>query len=369
MEEMPREYYWLFIGISFAVFLGILALVFYPIIPLIKFNIKQFYIKLTRDANPVASHLLLAFGYKTGETEQKTVVPPTPTLPTYSEPDNIEQKKPKRQILLEQKEQERKEKERKIQELREQEQIEKERKEQKRKEQQEREYITQLWETAMIAIVTSPQTLHDLYGQIIHTWKCSSYTANIAIHNLKRESIIKADDSSGVYVCAFDTLEEIGRVKLNKPDTLNIDAEELEIKLAIAVEEHSAQLEKLRIERERQDEEYRREQERLRKEKEKNEVKEQIKEKYRRRQLEKLVRQELIDSGELFGEQTKRPRIPREVVDAVYSRDGGRCVYCGSTENLQLDHIIPFSKGGATTLENLQLLCQKCNLEKSNKIG
>ena len=94
-----------------------------------------------------------------------------------------------------------------------------------------------------------------------------------------------------------------------------------------------------------------------------------IKEKHRKRELEKIVMQELIDSGELFGDQPKRPPIPREVVDAVYRRDGGRCVYCGSTENLQLDHIIPFSKGGATTIENLQLLCQKCNLEKSNHIG
>lgn len=110
---------------------------------------------------------------------------------------------------------------------------------------------------------------------------------------------------------------------------------------------------------------YRQEQE----QREKAEIAERIKEKYRRRQLEKIVRQELIDSGELFGEQPKRPPIPREIVDAVYKRDGGRCVYCGSTQNLQLDHIIPFSKGGATTLENLQLLCQKCNIEKSNKIG
>ena len=103
--------------------------------------------------------------------------------------------------------------------------------------------------------------------------------------------------------------------------------------------------------------------------KEKEEIAAKIKEKYRRRELEKLVRQELIDSGELFGDKPKRPPIPREIVDAVYRRDGGRCVYCGATENLQLDHIIPFSKGGATSLEHLQLLCQKCNLEKSNKIG
>ena len=101
----------------------------------------------------------------------------------------------------------------------------------------------------------------------------------------------------------------------------------------------------------------------------KKEIAEKLKEKQRRQELEKIVRQELIDSGELFGDQPKRPPIPREVADAVFKRDGGRCVYCGATENLQFDHIIPFSKGGATTIENLQLLCQKCNLEKSNKIG
>lgn len=104
-------------------------------------------------------------------------------------------------------------------------------------------------------------------------------------------------------------------------------------------------------------------------EQEKAEIALKLKERQRRRELEEQVRMELIDSGELFGDQPKRPPIPREVVDAVYRRDGARCVYCGSTENLQLDHIIPFSKGGATSLENLQLLCQKCNLEKSNKIG
>ena len=108
---------------------------------------------------------------------------------------------------------------------------------------------------------------------------------------------------------------------------------------------------------------------RLRTEEEKAEIAEALKERQRRRELEKQVRLELIDAGELFGDELKRPPIPREVVDAVYRRDGARCVYCGSTENLQLDHIIPFSKGGATSLENLQLLCQKCNLEKSNKIG
>lgn len=127
-----------------------------------------------------------------------------------------------------------------------------------------------------------------------------------------------------------------------------------------SMEDRLAQAERERIAAER---------ERAAVEREKAEIAAQLKERQRRRDLEKQVRLELIDSGELFGDQTKRPPIPRDVVDAVYRRDGARCVYCGSTENLQLDHIIPFSKGGATSLENLQLLCQKCNLEKSNKIG
>ena len=99
------------------------------------------------------------------------------------------------------------------------------------------------------------------------------------------------------------------------------------------------------------------------------EIKARIKEKNRNRELEKIAMQELMNEGVLFPEASKRPPIPKDVADAVWNRDGGKCVYCGSTENLQFDHIIPFSKGGATTIENLQLLCQKCNLEKSNKIG
>ena len=102
---------------------------------------------------------------------------------------------------------------------------------------------------------------------------------------------------------------------------------------------------------------------------EKDKVKAKLLEKKKKRDIEKLALQELIDEGEIFPEANKRPPIPKDVVDTVWNRDGGKCVYCGSNENLHLDHIIPFSKGGDTSVENLQLLCQKCNLEKSNKIG
>ena len=42
---------------------------------------------------------------------------------------------------------------------------------------------------------------------------------------------------------------------------------------------------------------------------------------------------------------------------------------CGSNENLEFDHIIPFSEGGANTYRNIQLLCQPCNRSKSDSIG
>jgi len=60
--------------------------------------------------------------------------------------------------------------------------------------------------------------------------------------------------------------------------------------------------------------------------------------------------------------------IPRDVMTAVWVHDDGKCVECGSREDLEFDHIIPFSKGGANTVDNIQILCKKCNLKKSDKI-
>lgn len=64
-------------------------------------------------------------------------------------------------------------------------------------------------------------------------------------------------------------------------------------------------------------------------------------------------------------QERKREPIPEEVRFEVWRRDEGKCVRCGSQENLEFDHIIPFSKGGASTVRNLQLLCEACNRKKS----
>lgn len=64
------------------------------------------------------------------------------------------------------------------------------------------------------------------------------------------------------------------------------------------------------------------------------------------------------------GRPSQRPGISKELKKAVFDRDGGRYVSCGSNFDLQYDHIIPFDFGGATTFENLQLLCSSCNQTK-----
>jgi hypothetical protein len=60
--------------------------------------------------------------------------------------------------------------------------------------------------------------------------------------------------------------------------------------------------------------------------------------------------------------------IPVVLRAAVLLRDDGKCVKCGAEEKLHIDHIVPFSKGGTTTLANLQTLCQFCNLSKGNRV-
>lgn len=70
----------------------------------------------------------------------------------------------------------------------------------------------------------------------------------------------------------------------------------------------------------------------------------------------------------IVGGQRDTRRIPQNVKTAVWQRDQGRCVQCHATEYLEFDHVIPHSKGGATSVNNLQLLCRKCNLTKSDSI-
>ena len=64
----------------------------------------------------------------------------------------------------------------------------------------------------------------------------------------------------------------------------------------------------------------------------------------------------------------RRRSIPDRVRAAVFARDNHQCVWCRSTEDLCLDHIYPWSKGGLDTVQNLQLLCRPCNSSKGARI-
>jgi len=65
--------------------------------------------------------------------------------------------------------------------------------------------------------------------------------------------------------------------------------------------------------------------------------------------------------------------IPLSVRLKVLNRDNFKCVFCGKSPatdfgtKLHIDHIVPYSKGGLSLFENLQTLCEECNLGKSDK--
>jgi hypothetical protein len=84
----------------------------------------------------------------------------------------------------------------------------------------------------------------------------------------------------------------------------------------------------------------------------------------------------LYSPSQPLGETRTRVGISREVKAMVWQRDGGRCRHCGVTDaeatartgvHLHYDHVVPFSRNGTDTVNNLQLLCEKCNLSKSNR--
>lgn len=56
----------------------------------------------------------------------------------------------------------------------------------------------------------------------------------------------------------------------------------------------------------------------------------------------------------------------KSIYNYLVEKDGEYCQYCNSVENLEIDHIIPVSKGGTNDRKNLQLLCRTCNGIKSN---
>ena len=72
----------------------------------------------------------------------------------------------------------------------------------------------------------------------------------------------------------------------------------------------------------------------------------------------------IIASWENKDPGEKRRYIRTAVRRYVLERDKHRCVECGATDRLSLDHIKPFSRGGMHTPSNLRVLCTPCNSRK-----
>lgn len=80
-----------------------------------------------------------------------------------------------------------------------------------------------------------------------------------------------------------------------------------------------------------------------------------------------------IEISPIQGRSHKTPRnINWRLRALVLMRDGASCQLCGATpqdgSKLHVDHIFPWSEGGETVIENLQILCNRCNIGKSDVV-
>lgn len=64
-----------------------------------------------------------------------------------------------------------------------------------------------------------------------------------------------------------------------------------------------------------------------------------------------------------------RQAVSDAIRQEIFERDGGRCIYCGSSDRLTLDHDLPVSRGGLSTLSNLDACCLTCNIVKGDRTG
>lgn len=61
--------------------------------------------------------------------------------------------------------------------------------------------------------------------------------------------------------------------------------------------------------------------------------------------------------------------FPESVKREIWLRDRGMCRNCGDDQYLEYDHVVPWSRGGYSTLGNGQLLCRRCNNAKGATVG
>jgi hypothetical protein len=82
-----------------------------------------------------------------------------------------------------------------------------------------------------------------------------------------------------------------------------------------------------------------------------------------------LDRAKSLASAKINPTAHKRGQIPADLRLLIWAKYDGCCADCGSSAELQFDHIIPVVMGGATSEENLQILCGSCNRSKGASLG
>lgn len=220
-----------------------------------------------------------------------------------------------------------------------------------------------LFEDAARLIVSSQMGSTSL---IQRRMKLNYNRAGCLMDQLEAAGVVGPNQGSAAREVLFKTLEELEEFLMSMELGVPPRSHKGKNTLAQFIEKYKERIDKRIMElRITKDEEGRRI--------EKERIKEKLLQKDRIKGLHKEALKELIEEGKIFNQfinkEGRRESIPQDVMDAVWNRDGGKCVQCGGQENLEFDHIIPFSKGGATTYRNMQLLCKNCNIEKSNKIG
>lgn len=70
-----------------------------------------------------------------------------------------------------------------------------------------------------------------------------------------------------------------------------------------------------------------------------------------------------------MGKRRRQPIDTHLIIPKLERLYGRQCMKCGAADNLQLDHILPWSKGGTNRFDNFQLLCRPCNFEKGDAIA
>ena len=76
----------------------------------------------------------------------------------------------------------------------------------------------------------------------------------------------------------------------------------------------------------------------------------------------------LLSEGIRARKEMSGSSIPTDLRWQIWERDNFTCQHCGTRRDLSLDHIIPQSKGGPTTYENLTTLCRSCNSRKHDRL-